>query len=262
MREQEMKLVVVCDPAYKRFCEVGAIWFVHQHRMQPSHQRSFMTPSQRRMIQDNRRDMGAVNVEAERNNSVSDNISMDKYLWHGDSSASCHEANNTAGIFDYSRIKSYLKIGNGKYLYSSRIGKKNVMIVQANSSTLDLILCDCIYVPDIYIILKDYKGSTYNVFVTWETGESTYEPLNLIASDPRWKRFCHYTRNQNKLGHIVNQTKASKYRREPFWMFGVLVPRTHKQAMELAIKTIPISGKMLTQPRCINFLSTTVRVFQ
>jgi hypothetical protein len=30
---------------------------------------------------------------------------------------------------------------------------------------------------------KDWKGSTYNILIQWETGESTYEPLNLIASD-------------------------------------------------------------------------------
>jgi hypothetical protein len=30
---------------------------------------------------------------------------------------------------------------------------------------------------------KDYKGSRYNVLVEWETGETTYEPLDLIASD-------------------------------------------------------------------------------
>jgi hypothetical protein len=46
----------------------------------------------------------------------------------------------------------------------------------------------------------------------------------------------HHTRNQNKLGSIVKQTKVSSYHREPFWMFGVLVPRTHKQAMELDMK--------------------------
>jgi hypothetical protein len=60
---------------------------------------------------------------------------------------------------------------------------------------------------------KDYKGSTYNMLIAWETRESTYEPLNLIASDdpitcaeyalkhnlldePGWKRFRHYTRNK------------------------------------------------------------------
>jgi hypothetical protein len=79
-RTGEMTLVAVCNPAYERFCEVGAIWFVHQHRMQPSHQPSYMTPSQRRMFQDNRRDLSAVTVESERNNSVSDNMSMEKYL--------------------------------------------------------------------------------------------------------------------------------------------------------------------------------------
>ena len=30
---------------------------------------------------------------------------------------------------------------------------------------------------------RDYKGSQYNVLVEWETGETTYEPLDLIASD-------------------------------------------------------------------------------
>jgi hypothetical protein len=133
-RTGEMTLVVVCNPAYELFCEVGAICFVHQHRMQPSHRRSYMIPSQQRMFQDNIRDLGAVTVEAKRNNRVSDNISIDKYLWHGDNGASCHEANDTAGIFDYSRIHSSLKIGNCKYFYSSRIGKRKVMVVQANGS--------------------------------------------------------------------------------------------------------------------------------
>jgi hypothetical protein len=98
-RTGEMTLVAICDPEYELFYEDSAIWFVHQHRMQPSHRRCYMTPTQRRMFRDNRRDLGAVTVEAERNNRVSDNISMEKYLWHGNSGASCHVANDTAGIF-------------------------------------------------------------------------------------------------------------------------------------------------------------------
>jgi hypothetical protein len=139
-RKREMTLVAVCDPEYELFCEFGAIWFVHRHRMQPSHRLSYMTPSQRRMFQNNRRDVGAVSVKAERNNSASDNISMEKYLWLRDSGASCHEANDTADIFDCNRIYSYLNIGTGKYVYLSRIGKKKIRIVHANGSTLDLIL--------------------------------------------------------------------------------------------------------------------------
>jgi hypothetical protein len=89
----------------------------------------------------NSRDLGAVTVEAERNSRVSDNISMKKYLLLGKSGASCHVTKNTAGIFDCICIHSHLRIGNGKYMYSRTIGKKKVTIVQANCSTLDLILC-------------------------------------------------------------------------------------------------------------------------
>jgi hypothetical protein len=32
-RTGEMTLVAVCNTEYERFCEVGAIWFVHKHRM-------------------------------------------------------------------------------------------------------------------------------------------------------------------------------------------------------------------------------------
>jgi hypothetical protein len=31
--------------------------------------------------------------------------------------------------------------------------------------------------------LKDHKGSTYNLVIEWENGESTYEPLHIIAED-------------------------------------------------------------------------------
>jgi hypothetical protein len=74
---------------------------------------------------------------------------MKKYLWLGYSGASCHVTNDTSGMFHCSCIQSYLKIGNGKYMYSSTIGKNKVTIVQENGSTLDLILCDCMYLPDI-----------------------------------------------------------------------------------------------------------------
>jgi hypothetical protein len=95
-----------------------------------------------------------------------------------------------------------------------------------------------------------YKGSSYNVLVEWETGETTYEPLDLIATDDPvtcaeyakqnnlldivgWKRFRRYEKNEKKLNHMINQAKLKSYRRDPFWKFGVLVPRTHAQAMEL-----------------------------
>jgi 3-dehydroquinate synthase class II len=69
---------------------------------------------------------------------------MEKYLWHEESGASRHVENDTSGMNDCNCVHSYIKIGHGKYMYSSRIGKKKITIVQANGSTLDLIMFDCI----------------------------------------------------------------------------------------------------------------------
>jgi hypothetical protein len=88
------------------------------------------------------------------------------------------------------------------------------------------------------------------VLVEWETGETTYESLDLIASDdpvtcaeyareknlldlPGWKRFRRLAKSEKKLKRMINQAKLKNYRRDPFWKFGVLVPRNHAQAMEL-----------------------------
>jgi hypothetical protein len=97
---------------------------------------------------------------------------------------------------------------------------------------------------------KDYKGSLYNILVEWETGETTYEPLDLIAEDdpvscaeyarrnrlldtPGWKRFKRLGQSEKKIKRIVNQAKLQSYRCDPFWKFGVLVPRTHVQAVKI-----------------------------
>jgi hypothetical protein len=75
----------------------------------------------------------------------------------------------------------------------------------------------------------DYKGSLFNVLVEWETEETTYEPLDLIASDdpvtcaayavkhglidtPCWRRFKRYAKNQKKIDHMINQAKLLSYR--------------------------------------------------
>jgi hypothetical protein len=97
---------------------------------------------------------------------------------------------------------------------------------------------------------KDYKGSLYNILVEWETGETTYEPLDLTAEDdpvscaeyacknhlldnPGWKRFNRLGQSEKKVERMVNQAKLTSYRRDPFWKFGVLVPRTHAQAIDI-----------------------------
>ena len=97
---------------------------------------------------------------------------------------------------------------------------------------------------------KDWKGSTYNVLVEWETGESTYEPLDIIGKDdpvscaeyamkqnlldtPGRKRCRSYAKNIKKIERLVKQAKLKSYQRDPFWKFGVLVSRKHQQAPEI-----------------------------
>jgi hypothetical protein len=79
----------------------------------------------------------------------------------------------------------------------------------------------------------DNKGSTYNVLVEWETGETTYEPLVLIAQDypvtfadyakhnkllatAGWKRFRCIANSDTKIEHNVNKAKLRSYQRDPF----------------------------------------------
>jgi hypothetical protein len=107
---------------------------------------------------------------------------------------------------------------------------------------------------------KDYKGSPYNVLVEWESGETTYEPIDMIGKDdpvtcaeyallnglmniPGWKQFCHLTINQKKVERLANQAKLRTFCREPFWKFGFLVPRSHNQKVEIDIS----NGNLLWQ---------------
>jgi hypothetical protein len=86
--------------------------------------------------------------------------------------------------------------------------------------------------------------------VEWESGEITYKLLDIIGKDdpvsceeyahrmnllstPGWKRVRHIYRNPKKVERMVNQARLRSYRREPFWKFGVMVPCTHNQAVEI-----------------------------
>jgi hypothetical protein len=97
-----------------------------------------------------------------------------------------------------------------------------------------------------------YKGSTYNVQILWESGETTYEPLDNIAKDdpvscavyarehdlldtPGWKRFKRMAIRHKKLIRQVNQAKLRSYRTAPKYMYGYEVPRDYNHAVQLDI---------------------------
>ena len=97
---------------------------------------------------------------------------------------------------------------------------------------------------------KNYKGSQFNVLVSWEAGEATYEPLNIIAADDPvscaiyamennlleeegWKHFKRLAKRQKNIKRLLNQAKLKSYWNRKTYKFGVLVPRDHNHAMEL-----------------------------
>jgi hypothetical protein len=91
----------------------------------------------------------------------------------------------------------------------------------------------------------NYKGSTYNIMVEWEHGETTMEPLQIVAKDdpvtctvytkdnglletPGWNQFKSNSKQQKKFTRMVDQAKfrsyntASKFKRGYQSMIGAL----------------------------------------
>ena len=97
---------------------------------------------------------------------------------------------------------------------------------------------------------KDYKGSMYNLTILWENGETSIEPLSLIAADdpvscaiyarknnlinlPGWKRLKGLAKMQGKLFRLINQVKFRNFGNKPKFKYGFEIPRNFKHAVEI-----------------------------
>ena len=95
---------------------------------------------------------------------------------------------------------------------------------------------------------KDYKGSPYNLTVLWENGETTNEPLSVIAADnpvscamyakkydlldlPGWKRFKSLAKRQNNMLREVNLAKLRKHTVRTKFKYGCKVPKDFKHTV-------------------------------
>ena len=95
----------------------------------------------------------------------------------------------------------------------------------------------------------NWKGCKYNVLVDWETGGMTYEPLSVMAADDPvtcamyakendllhidgWKRFRTLAKRDKTLTRVVVQSRIRQARRAKMYMFGYLIPRSYKEALE------------------------------
>ena len=95
-----------------------------------------------------------------------------------------------------------------------------------------------------------YKGSSYNVLVSWDDGSQTWEPINLIGKQdpvtiarsgqdnglldkPGWKFLRCTTKRQRFIDVIMNAIKRRNDANQVRYKFGVRVPRTYGEAMTL-----------------------------
>ena len=74
-------------------------------------------------------------------------------IWLGDSGASCHMTNDDAGMFDCRKYQSMITIGNGKSVLSPKIGKQKLLVIQKDGRTVQIVLHDVMFVPDLRINL-------------------------------------------------------------------------------------------------------------
>ncbi len=84
--------------------------------------------------------------------------------WLADSGASCHLTNSDEGMFDVEVISSPVKIGNGKALTATKLGKMRRTIVQKNGDTVDVTLTDVKYVPELWVNLFSIGKGLQNGF--------------------------------------------------------------------------------------------------
>jgi hypothetical protein len=96
----------------------------------------------------------------------------------------------------------------------------------------------------------DYNGSSYNLKIEWESGEITYEPLNVIAIDdpttcaayaakhnlletPGWKRFSRLAKRQKKMLRMAKQVKLRSFCTATKYMYDVEIPKDYRDAVRL-----------------------------
>ena len=118
--------------------------------------------------------------------------SLFKNIWLGDTGASCHMTNDDAGMFDCRQHQSMIKIGNGKSLLSTKIGKKNVLVVQKDGTSVRIVLPNVKFVPELYINLFSITKALSH---QWQISNKGIDII-LSKSDIHIQ-FDHHMRTQN-----------------------------------------------------------------
>jgi hypothetical protein len=81
------------------------------------------------------------------------NKTFGRNTWLGDTAASTHMGISDEGMSDVVAINQTIMIGNGKTLMATKMGTLHWTVFQADGSSLDIVLKDYKYVPDLHVNL-------------------------------------------------------------------------------------------------------------
>ena len=150
---------------------------------------------------------------------------------------------------NHQNIKFLVDVGDGEH---SEIMKYPFVCDAINQHNEDKVATDPVYTYEEIVSHqgplqpadKDYKGSKYNVKITWTDGTTSFEPLCQVVRDdpvgaaqyaqqnnlldtPGWKSLRPIARRLEATRVNTSKTKSS---REPEYKFGVRIPRNSKEA--------------------------------
>ena len=108
-----------------------------------------------------------------------------------------------------------------------------------------------------FLSIEDHRQNPatkqWDIRAKWEDRTETWEPLaefwrndpmtvavyakeHDLLETPGWKRFCPYVKNQKKVNQMTKQSILCSMRQAIRYRFGVRVPKTPREAMELNAK--------------------------
>ena len=123
-------------------------------------------------------------------NNVESRSNVDKNLWIADSGASSHMTNDLTGMTDLKDYSSNIKVGSGKILKATKIGRFVGSVKQKDGSEKRIVLSNVKYVPEIFCKLISLTQVMNNGFemngkkqeITIRKGKHHYCFDNVIRS--------------------------------------------------------------------------------
>jgi hypothetical protein len=96
---------------------------------------------------------------------IKHNAKLTKDTWLGDNGASCHLlTNDDSNMFDVQTVRSPIKVGSGKSLMATKMGKKRVEVIQNGETSGTFVLTEVKFVPGLFVDLFSIGKALKNGF--------------------------------------------------------------------------------------------------